>query len=113
MVRLGEVTGNAAYTEWGTRVVATHVNPDGSGQRTMTSYGEAKAQTASREDFDVEGRVTRRVVDHLDAGGRLSDRREVSVDKDGKETGHMSTYTYAPDGQPQVHSAPITASTAR
>src|SRR6478609_1854240 len=33
LVRLGEVTGNTAYTEWGTRVVGTHVNPDRSEER--------------------------------------------------------------------------------
>ena len=36
-VRLGEVTQNDAYLQWGTRIVATHVNPDG----TIKGYKEA------------------------------------------------------------------------
>ena len=36
MVRLGETTGQAAYTEWGTRAVASHVTADG----TIRGYKE-------------------------------------------------------------------------
>jgi unsaturated rhamnogalacturonyl hydrolase len=41
-VRLGEVTANDAYIKWGTRIVATHVNPDG----TIKGYKE--------EDYNID-----------------------------------------------------------
>jgi len=42
LVRLGEATGNSAYTQFGTRAVASHVNPDG----TIKGYKE--------EDYNID-----------------------------------------------------------
>ncbi|WP_415910797.1 glycoside hydrolase family 88 protein [Oleiharenicola sp. Vm1] len=42
LVRLGETTGNSAYTQFGTRAVASHVNPDG----TIKGYKE--------EDYNID-----------------------------------------------------------
>lgn len=42
LVRLGETTGHTVYTEFGTRAVASHVNPDG----TIQGY--------KREDYNID-----------------------------------------------------------
>jgi hypothetical protein len=99
---LAEGPDQVAKDSSGREVSRTRIHADGSSQRVLTSYGEGLARRVSRNDLDVQGRVTLRVVEEYDATGRIAQREEVTVDKDGRESGKRLSYRYEADGTPRV-----------
>ena len=86
----------------GREISRIHANADGSSQRTLTKYGEDRAKTVVREGLNADDLVTERVVEQFDSLGRLAQRKQVTVDVDGRERGQLRSYTYLPDGHQRV-----------
>ena len=73
---------------------------DGSRHVTSTEYWP-ESQVARRtvdENADGTGRVTKRVTQEFDEGGRLQERKDVAVDAAGKQQGTRTRYSYDAKG---------------
>lgn len=85
------------------------LNTDGSRHVTATEYWpySSVASHTVDEDIDRAGRPTARTVQEFDQRGRLRERRAVSIDAAGRESGTRTRYTYDAHGRVDGRTSPV------
>jgi len=88
----------------------TVLKGDGSRHSTFNQYwpqSEVKRRTAD-EDTDRSGRPIQRVFQDFDVRGRLIERRAVTIDSTGHQTGTRTHYSYDAQGRVHETTSPLT-----